>query len=107
MEGREFFSTFVVSKKQNSLVKENMIDVKTIVKNATSACKRDGDPQIVYAYEDGDLAFTRLYSGLKLTDIKEVIGVVDGGCGKSGYNMFYTDDTSEVNLYIKSYRIKF
>ena len=86
---------------------ENMIDVKTIVKNATSACKRDGYLQIVYAYEDGDLAFTRLYSGLKLTDIKEVIGVVDGGCGKSGYNMFYTDDTSEVNLYIKSYRIKF
>ena len=86
---------------------ENMIDVKTIVKNAKSACKRDGYPQIVYAYEDGDLAFTRLYSGLKLTDIKEVIGVVDGGCGKSGYNMFYTDDTSEVNLYIKSYRIKF
>ena len=86
---------------------ENMIDVKTIVKNAKSACKRDGYPQIVYAYEDGDLAFTRLYSGLKLTDIKEVIGVVDGRCGKSGYNMFYTDDTSEVNLYIKSYRIKF
>ena len=86
---------------------ENMIDVKTIVKNATSACKRDGYLQIVYAYEDGDLAFTRLYSVLKLTDIKEVIGVVDGGCGKSGYNMFYTDDTSEVNLYIKSYRIKF
>ena len=81
---------------------ENMIDVKTIVKNATSACKRDGYPQIVYAYEDGDLAFTRLYSDLKLTDIKEVIGVVDSGCGKSGYNMFYTDDTSEVNLYIKS-----
>ena len=86
---------------------ENMIDINTIVKNAKSACKRDGYPQIVYAYEDGDLAFTRLYSGLKLTDIKEVIGVVDGGFGKGGYNMFYTDDTSEVNLYIKSYRIKF
>ena len=86
---------------------ENMIDINTIVKNAKSACKRDGYPQIVYAYEDGDLAFTRLYSDLKLTDIKEVIGVVDSGCGKSGYNMFYTDDTSEVNLYIKSYRIKF
>ena len=27
---------------------ENMIDVKTIVKNATSACKRDGYLQIVY-----------------------------------------------------------
>ena len=86
---------------------ENMIDINTIVKNAKSACKRDGYPQIVYAYEDGDLAFTRLYSGLKLTDIKEVIGVVDGGGGKRCYNMFYTDDTSEVNLYIKSYRIKF
>lgn len=86
---------------------ENMIDVKTIVKNATSACKRDGYPQIVYTYEDGDIAFTRLYSGLKLTDIKEVIGVVDGGWGKGGYNMFYTNDASEVNLYIKSYRIKF
>ena len=86
---------------------ENMIDINTIVKNAKSACKRDGYPQIVYAYEDGDLAFTRLYSGLKLTDIKEVIGVVDSGWSKSGYNIFYTDDTSEVNLYIKSYRIKF
>ena len=86
---------------------ENMIDVKTIVKNATSACKRDGYPQIVYTYEDGDIAFTRLYSGLKLTDVKEVLGVVDGYWGKSGYNMFYTNDTSEVNLYIKSYRIQF
>ena len=87
---------------------ESNIDIKTIIENAKSACKRDGYPQIIYAYdEDGDLAFTRLYSGLKLTDIKEVIGVVDGGWGKSGYNMFYTDDTSEVNLYIKSYRIKF
>lgn len=88
---------------------ENMIDVKTIVKNAKSACKRDGYPQIIYVYDEdrNDLAFTRLYSGLKLTDIKEVIGVVDGGWGKGGYNMFYTDDTSEVNLYIKSYRIKF
>lgn len=86
---------------------ENMIDINTIVKNAKSACKRDGYPQIVYAYEDGDIAFTRLYSSLKLTDAKEVLGVVDGGWGKGGYNMFYTDDTSEVNLYIKSYRIKF
>ena len=49
---------------------ESNIDIKTIIKNAKSACKRDGYPQIVYAYEDGDLAFTRLYSGLKLTDIK-------------------------------------
>lgn len=86
---------------------ESNIDIKTIIKNAKSVCKRDGYPQIVYAYEDGDLAFTRLYSGLKLTDIKEVIGVVDRNWGKGGYNMFYTDDTSEVNLYIKSYRIKF
>ena len=86
---------------------ENMIDVKTIVKNAKSVCKRDGYPQIVYTYEDGDIAFTRLYSGLKLTDVKEVLGVVYGGWSKGGYNMFYTDDTSEVNLYIKSYRIKF
>ena len=86
---------------------ENMIDINTIVKNAKSVCKRDGYPQIVYTYEDGDIAFTRLYSGLKLTNIKEVLGVVDGGWGKGGYNMFYTNDTSEVNLYIKSYRIKF
>lgn len=86
---------------------ENMIDVKTIVKNAKSVCKRDGYPQIVYAYEDGDIAFTRLYSSLKLTDAKEVLGVVDRNWVKGGYNIFYTDDTSEVNLYIKSYRIKF
>ena len=54
--------------------------------------------QIVYTYEDGDIAFTRLYSSLKLTDVKEVLGVVDGDWGKGGYNMFYTDDTSEVNF---------
>lgn len=88
---------------------ESNIDIKTIIKNAKSACKRDGYPQIIYVYDEdrNDLAFTRLYSGMKLTNIKEVLGVVDGGWGKGGYNMFYTDDTSEVNLYIKSYRIKF
>ena len=82
---------------------ENMIDVKTIVKNATSACKRDGYPQIVYAYEDGDLAFTRLYSGLKLTDIKEVIGVVDG----SGYQVYYISDRIDIDHIVKSYKVIF
>lgn len=86
---------------------ENMIDVKTIVKNAKSVCKRDGYPQIVYAYEDGDLAFTRLYSGLKLTDIKEVIGVVDGGCGKSGYQVYYISDRIDIDQIVKSYNVIF
>ena len=83
---------------------ENMIDVKTIVKNAKSVCKRDGGyPQIVYAYEDGDLAFTRLYSGLKLTDIKEVIGVVDG----SGYQVYYISDRIDIDQIVKSYKVIF
>ena len=82
---------------------ENMIDVKTIVKNATSACKRDGYPQIVYACKDGDLAFTRLYSGLKLTDIKEVIGVVDG----SGYQVYYISDRIDIDHIVKSYKVIF
>ena len=82
---------------------ENMIDVKTIVKNAKSACKRDGYPQIVYAYEDGDLAFTRLYSGLKLTDIKEVIGVVDG----SGHQVYYISDRIDIDQIVKSYKVIF
>ena len=82
---------------------ENMIDVKTIVKNAKSACKRDGYPQIVYAYEDGDLAFTRLYSGLKLTDIKEVIGVVDG----RGYQVYYISDRIDIDQIVKSYKVIF
>ena len=82
---------------------ENMIDVKTIVKNAKSACKRDGYPQIVYAYEDGDLAFTRLYSGLKLTDIKEVIGVVDG----RGYQVYYISDRIDIDHIVKSYKVIF
>ena len=86
---------------------ESNIDIKTIIKNAKSACKRDGYPQIVYAYEDGDLAFTRLYSGLKLTDIKEVIGVVDGGWGKSGYQVYYISDRIDIDQIVKSYRIKF
>ena len=82
---------------------ENMIDVKTIVKNAKSACKRDGYPQIVYAYEDGDIAFTRLYSGLKLTDIKEVIGVVDG----IGHPVYYISDRIDIDQIVKSYRVIF
>lgn len=86
---------------------ENMIDINTIVKNAKSACKRDGYPQIVYAYEDGDLAFTRLYSGLKLTDIKEVIGVVDGGWGKSGYQVYYISDRIDIDHIVKSYKVIF
>ena len=86
---------------------KNIIDIKTIVKNAKSACKRDGYPQIVYTYEDGDIAFTRLYSELKLNGIKKVIGVVDGGWSKGGYNIFYTDDAPEVTLYIKSYKVIF
>lgn len=86
---------------------ENMIDINTIVKNAKSACKRDGYPQIVYAYEDGDLAFTRLYSGMKLTDIKEVIGVVDGGCGKSGYQVYYISNRIDVDQIVKSYEVNF
>lgn len=86
---------------------ENMIDVKTIVKNATSACKRDGYPQIVYTYEDGDIAFTRLYSGLKLTDVKEVLGVVDGGWGKGGYQVYYISDRIDINQIVKSYKVIF
>ena len=86
---------------------ENMIDIKTIVKNAKSACKRDGYPQIVYAYEDGDLAFTRLYSGLKLTDIKEVLGVVDGGWGKGGYQVYYISDRIDIDQIVKSYKVIF
>lgn len=82
---------------------ENMIDINTIVKNAKSACKRDGYPQIVYAYEDGDLAFTRLYSGLKLTDIKEVIGVVDG----RGYQVYYISDRIDIDHIVKSYKVIF
>ena len=82
---------------------ENMIDINTIVKNAKSACKRDGYPQIVYAYEDGNLAFTRLYSGLKLTDIKEVIGVVDG----SGYQVYYISDRIDIDQIVKSYKVNF
>ena len=82
---------------------ENMIDINTIVKNAKSACKRDGYPQIVYAYEDGDLAFTRLYSGLKLTDIKEVIGVVDG----RGYQVYYISDRIDIDQIVKSYEVNF
>ena len=84
---------------------ESNIDINTIVKNAKSACKRDGYPQIVYAYEDGDLAFTRLYSGLKLTDIKEVIGVVNGGCGKSGYQVYYISDRIDIDQIVKSYEV--
>ena len=86
---------------------ENMIDVKTIVKNAKSACKRDGYPQIVYACKDGDLAFTRLYSGLKLTDIKEVSGVVDGGWGKSSYQVYYISDRIDIDQIVKSYKVIF
>ena len=82
---------------------ESNIDINTIVKNAKSACKRDGYPQIVYAYEDGDLAFTRLYSGLKLTDIKEVIGVVDG----SGYQVYYISDRIDIDHIVKSYKVIF
>ena len=82
---------------------ENMIDINTIVKNAKSACKRDGYPQIVYAYEDGDLAFTRLYSGMKLTDIKEVIGVVDS----SGYQVYYISDRIDIDQIVKSYEVNF
>lgn len=82
---------------------KNMIDINTIVKNAKSVCKRDGYPQIVYAYEDGDLAFTRLYSGLKLTDIKEVIGVVDG----RGYQVYYISDRIDIDHIVKLYKVIF
>ena len=82
---------------------ENLIDINTIVKNAKSVCERDGYPQIVYAYEDGDLAFTRLYSGLKLTDIKEVIGVVDG----RGYQVYYISDRIDIDHIVKSYKVIF
>lgn len=82
---------------------ENMIDINTIVKNAKSVCKRDGYPQIVYAYEDGDLAFTRLYSGLKLTDIKEVIGVVYG----RGYQVYYISDRIDIDHIVKLYKVIF
>lgn len=86
---------------------ENMIDIKTIVKNAKSACKRDGYPQIVYVYEDGDIAFTRLYSGLKLTDIKEVIGVAEGEWVKGGYQVYYISDKIDIDQIVKSYKVIF
>lgn len=86
---------------------ENMIDINTIVKNAKSACKRDGYPQIVYVCKDGDLAFTRLYSELKLTGVKEVIGVVDGGWCKGIYKVYYISDKIDIEQIVKSYRIKF
>ena len=86
---------------------ENMIDINTIVKNAKSACKRDDYPQIVYAYEDGDLAFTRLYSELKLTGVKEVIGVVDGGWCKGIYKVYYISDKIDIEQIVKSYKVNF
>ena len=86
---------------------ESNIDIKTIIKNAKSACKRDGYPQIVYAYEDGDLAFTRLYSELKLTGVKEVIGVVDGGWCKGIYKVDYISDKIDIEQIVKSYEVNF
>lgn len=86
---------------------DNMIDIKTIKKNATSACKRDGYSQIIYAYNNGELAFTRLYNGLKLSDIKEIIGVVDGGWRQSGYVTYYIDDKNDIEQIIKSYKVTF
>lgn len=88
---------------------ENMIDIKTIVKNAKSACKRDGYPQIIYAYDEdrNDLAFTRLYSELKLNGVKEVIGVVDGRWCKGIYKVDYISDKIDIEQIVKSYRIKF
>ena len=86
---------------------ENMIDINTIVKNAKSACKRDGYPQIVYTYEDGDLAFTRLYSELKLTGVKEVIGVVDDGWCKGFYKVNYISDKIDIEQIVKSYEVNF
>lgn len=86
---------------------DNMIDIKTIKKNATSACKRDGYSQIIYAYNNGELAFTRLYNGLKLSDIKEIIGVVDGGWRQSDYVTYYIDDKNDIEQIIKSYKVTF
>ena len=88
---------------------ESNIDIKTIIKNAKSACKRDAYPQIVYAYDEdrNDLAFTRLYSELKLTGVKEVIGVVDGGWGKSGYQVDYNSDRIDIDQIVKSYKVIF
>lgn len=88
---------------------ENMIDINTIVKNAKSACKRDGYPQIVYAYDEdrNDLAFTRLYSELKLTGVKEVIGVVDGGWCKGIYKVYYISDKIDIEQIVKSYEVNF
>lgn len=88
---------------------ESNIDIKTIIKNAKSACKRDGYPQIIYVYDEdrNDLAFTRLYPELKLTGVKEVIGVVDGGWRKGIYKVYYISDKIDIEQIVKSYRIKF
>lgn len=86
---------------------ENMIDINTIVKNAKSACKRDGYSQIIYAYNNGELAFTRLYNVPKLSDIKEIIGVVDGGWRQGGYVTYYIDDKNDIEQIIKSYKVTF
>ena len=64
-------------------IMETKITFKTIIKNAEMACKRDGWSQIVYIKNDGEYAFTRLYSFLKLLDIKEVVAIVDGGFTKT------------------------
>lgn len=88
---------------------ESNIDIKTIIKNAKSACKRDGYPQIIYAYDEdrNDLAFTRLYSELKLTGVKEVIGVVYDGWCKGIYKVYYISDKIDIEQIVKSYEVNF
>ena len=86
---------------------ETKITFKTIIKNAETACKRDGWPQIAYIKNDGEYAFTRLYSFLKLLDIKEVVAIVDGGFTKQGiFATITTKDKKMINTIINEYKVE-
>lgn len=81
---------------------ENKIHIKTVIKNAKSACKRDGYSQIIYAYDEDDFAFTRLYPELKLFGgVKKVIGIVDGHWSQGHYKVDYISDKDIIDQIVR------
>ena len=86
---------------------ETKITFKTIIKNAEMACKRDGYPQIVYIENDGEYTFTRLYSFLKLSNVKEVVAVIKGGFTEQGiFATITTKDKKMINTIINEYKVE-
>lgn len=83
-----------------------MNDIKTIIKNAKSVCKKDGYPQIIYTDNrfENEVSFTRLYPNIKLINCT-VIAIIECGWMSGIFHTRLISDNDKINDIIKLYSV--